>query len=439
MSRQFLSGADYVDALPSGEYVARMRRVKMLTHLGELAFPPGEADGPLFVRCSNVGGFHFAGQASATTNPACYEWRQGSGWKPYGPPCVGVSPVIYDRLGILHTSDGSIGSQGYRACVNDGTSTGKLLTGDETYGPAFGLNEWTPLSNGWHVGQAADGVGLPEGVILWDGSQHRVIEQGNCRFIRASDDGTRVALAYVRPDGAVVYRSTFAELAALPVYTPSTPQPPPVQPPPPQEPPSMRYDVPNAVGKLGDVKARLITAGVDLSGPCGALKILKQFAYENRAFNSGLLKKPSGNNCDGYSVDWIVFPDGSGSDTLSDAGGANGPQWSLEVPNADLAARYVAVTTDPGYLSGIPNSGATVPDPGTSTPPPPVQPPVDLQPLKDQIAALEARISALEQKPAPDAYAKKGDVVDVSVQGSVSLTDALYGRKLTWAGKGVIK
>jgi hypothetical protein len=78
------------------------------------------------------------------------------------------------------------------------------------------------------------------------------------------------------------------------------------------------------------VKAMLQAQGVNLSGPSGAFAIVKRVAWGLRGFGVGLLSKPGGNNCEGYSVDYLVLPNGDGVDMLSDAGGTNGPQWDVK-------------------------------------------------------------------------------------------------------------
>ena len=76
------------------------------------------------------------------------------------------------------------------------------------------------------------------------------------------------------------------------------------------------------------IKAQLVTAGVDLSGPCGAFQITKRVVWRLRAEGYGLLVK-SGNNCEGYSTDAVILPSGLHYDILVDSGGANGPTWSI--------------------------------------------------------------------------------------------------------------
>lgn len=121
------------------------------------------------------------------------------------------------------------------------------------------------------------------------------------------------------------------------------------------------------------VKQQLEAQGVDLSGPCGAFQITKRVAWRLRNEGAGLLAKPAGNNCDGYSVDFITYPDGAGVDILGDSGTANRPNWDPSEPPGALVGRWRA-PFDPDPVIGIP-----VPIPA-----PPVvftPPPVDLQAL----------------------------------------------------------
>lgn len=234
MTRALIFGAWYGDHLPGGEWCAIVPTIGVYTHLGHAPMlPPGEPWGVGFVRCTNVDGFRFAGQAHSTTNPAGWEWIAGAGWISLLPPACGVSPLIYDRNGLLHRSDcgPGIGSQGYRY-VDEGN---QIVSGDATYGPFHGLFEYTYLGGDVWIGQAAyDGGGVqvlertthivdvdkPEFCIL------RQLELGDCRFIRANRDGDTVALAFTKPDGVVLIRTTMAELRALPLVVAPGPVPP---------------------------------------------------------------------------------------------------------------------------------------------------------------------------------------------------------------------
>ncbi len=208
----------YADALPSGEYAVLIPNQHVLTHLGPIPFTDADRQ-PLFIRVSAVGGFRFAGQSWHSTDTV--EWH-GS-WRIIPRTPVGVSPVIYDLGGTLHISDGSIGSQGWRYA----TST-RLVTGDETYQPtaaAPSLYEWTDLSSSGDtvvVGQGEEG-----GAWLWDGTQHRELVSGDCRFIRAHRTGNSVAISTWRIGGStVIIFATLAELGVSVTETPTVVYPP---------------------------------------------------------------------------------------------------------------------------------------------------------------------------------------------------------------------
>ena len=131
------------------------------------------------------------------------------------------------------------------------------------------------------------------------------------------------------------------------------------------------------------VKTELQAKGVDLSGACGAFAITKRVAWRLRMEQAGLLSKPSGNNCDAYAVDIVMYPDGRIFDILVDAGGGNGPAWNAG--EAVEASRY-RPAVDPG-------------DTPTQPPPPPIvvvpPPVVDLAPLQADLARVEAKVDKL--------------------------------------------
>lgn len=71
-----------------------------------------------------------------------------------------------------------------------------------------------------------------------------------------------------------------------------------------------------------------------LLSPCGAFEIVKTAVWDlrNNGEEIGLVDKPSGNNCAGYSVDGVMYKDGTFADVLTDAGGANVPAWNFGAP-----------------------------------------------------------------------------------------------------------
>jgi hypothetical protein len=146
----------------------------------------------------------------------------------------------------------------------------------------------------------------------------------------------------------------------------------------------------------------LIPAGIVNPGnndnPCGVFQITKRVAWELRAEGAGLLAKPSGNNCHGYSMDWVVYPDGRGSD-IAVGGEFDGvttdasPAWSLEVVE-DHGKRWRPPLDPEDAPPPVPNPGTPVPDPGT--------PPIDLSGLatKEDVLRIEAKLDVHEAREA---------------------------------------
>jgi hypothetical protein len=107
---------------------------------------------------------------------------------------------------------------------------------------------------------------------------------------------------------------------------------------------------PNHANLVAQAKADLITAGEDLTGPCGGFKIVRRACQYIAPSDPtvGVLTKPAPtpNNCIiagiGYAADIIMYPDGIIYDVLFDAGGANTPQWNFKG------------TTDPGLYRTAP-------------------------------------------------------------------------------------
>ncbi len=82
---------------------------------------------------------------------------------------------------------------------------------------------------------------------------------------------------------------------------------------------------PDQSGAVADAKASLEAEGANLSGSCGAFEIVRRAA---QSIGAGLWDKPGGNNCQGFAVDIIAYPDGYIYDVLIDGGGANTPAWN---------------------------------------------------------------------------------------------------------------
>lgn len=135
-------------------------------------------------------------------------------------------------------------------------------------------------------------------------------------------------------------------------------------------------------------KAALEAAGEDLSGPCGAWKITQRVAWALRDSGAGLHHKPGGNNCQGYSVDVVIWPDGHYFDDLIDAGGANVPSWQPHQGDA----QFWRPPVDPGDVPAPPDP----PDPPPDPPDPPVPP--DLEPILTRLDLLEEINQALIER-----------------------------------------
>lgn len=137
-------------------------------------------------------------------------------------------------------------------------------------------------------------------------------------------------------------------------------------------------NIPNQVDRIARIKQDLIDRKHDLSGTNSG-KIVKQLAYELRSFGAGRLRKTAGNIFENCSVDYIVFPDGQSGDVVGDAGGANIPQWGIELHPEDIE-KLVEQKEDPGYL----------------TPIEPEKPPVDLPSDNSNFEKIEKRLFAIE-------------------------------------------
>lgn len=224
MRRQTFPGGWYADALPNGAYVVLRLDGSLDTDRGPIASTPAQA--PLFPRL-NRDGSRFSGQGWETDKTIEYVYEHNA-WRciEHSQTACGVSATIYDANDALVISDCAYpgpGSQGYRYLD---PVTGRIVFGDDTYGPkphAPRLFEWTDLGDGLFVGQGDAG-----GVLLWDGTHHRVLEPtttGLCRFIRARRDGNTVSIAWWGYNGAVTtcVWASVDDLRQLPIETVSGP------------------------------------------------------------------------------------------------------------------------------------------------------------------------------------------------------------------------
>lgn len=382
MTRQVFPGGWYADALPSGAFVVLIPHSHLLTHLGLLTLPPGESFGLGFVRCTEVGSFRFAGQAHDTIDPACWEWIHGLGWKSYPQPCVGVSPVLYDSHGVLHRSDGSLGSQGFRY-VN---AANQIVSGDATYGPFHGLFEYTQLAPDLWIGQGAtDG----SGVRVWDGTTLRQLERGDGRFIRATVAGDRVAVAWMASIGAVVVQTTLSELRALPpVAVVVTPPDDPIHPP---KEPQMEGLSDAQFATLERERAKY---GVTVS-PVEIGAILNATAWAHRD-ELGLQAKPGGTSAVQprtflkiWNGLWIRRNGGDfGQDVLSGA--------SIGIAKPVRGEIYIAQPKLFAFVAPVEPVGVVQPPSDTGDTHPPPVPTFDATDILRRLRDAEQRLLALE-------------------------------------------
>lgn len=204
MNRSVIAGAWYGDYLTTGQWVATIPGAAVATHLGPIRLPAGESWGLVTPRCTNFGGFRFAGQSHDIVG-VTWEWT--STWEQRG-PTNGVNGAIYDMQGVLHRA-GPETSQGYRYVAYSSQPAGRLVLGDATYGPVHGLNEYTDLSpsqdGSFLIGQGNPDAGAPsEGLYVWTGTRLRPIETGSCRFVNAHLSLDKVTVAFTGGEGVIL-------------------------------------------------------------------------------------------------------------------------------------------------------------------------------------------------------------------------------------------
>ncbi len=151
----------------------------------------------------------------------------------------------------------------------------------------------------------------------------------------------------------------------------------------------MRAQEVNFESTVVAVKADLVKRGMSLSGSCGGFEITKRVAWLHRAEGAGLLAVfPPHTNCASFSVDKIMFTDGSFADVLVDGGGRNEPSWQTtdkgDVPKM-VAPSLWRAPLDPG--------DGDVPVPVPPTPPTPT--PSDLQVVANALVALTSQVEQL--------------------------------------------
>lgn len=431
MIRKVVAGGTYVDAMPDGAYAAVVGD-HLDTHQGPIPLPPGE-DWLLFLRVTTAGGFKIAGKSHNAAKS--WLWQDGE-WREL-PDAIGNSPLIFDRLGGLHLSDGSIGSQGWRYVADDGSLAGRLVTGDATYGSTFGLSEWSE-AGGLSIGQGHD-VG---GACVWDGATLRLLEAGACAFVRVQAAGESVAVSFWKQDAgvAVIYRGTLAELRALPPVAAPVPVPVPVPAPIPAPSPE---PIPVQINHLDIVRRVADQSGKPDGSMPGNMRFVQAVLAALPEATAGYVGAPAGAEnvitIGGVTVrtNRVMYRDGQIYKTITDSGpgGANGVAWNDDGIRPELFTPRV-------LLEGSVPAPAPTPAP---LPPPDYNP--RLASLEAMLAGLAQRIAALEQAEAdllaqihkletvtaPDLspYARKGD--PVTVTGHVTVYGIRSG-DASWKG-----
>lgn len=216
-----INGGWYSHVLTTGEF-ASLVADGIETHLGKIPQPvndAGQPDGPLFLDITAVGGFHLAGKGA---NSFITHERVPDGTWVRHPDACGNYSVMYDLAGVLHISDCSIGTQGWRSIAPDGT----LVTGDHSI-LLDGINEFTDLGDDILIGQGNATGGV---VVRIDGIK-RQLAAGACYDIKARRSGDTVAISFydVAPDGlsAHLWWGSLDDLRALALAPPPPPPPPP--------------------------------------------------------------------------------------------------------------------------------------------------------------------------------------------------------------------
>lgn len=144
---------------------------------------------------------------------------------------------------------------------------------------------------------------------------------------------------------------------------------------------------------VAKVKADLEARGIALSGPCGAFEITRRVAWILKDEGAGLLAKPSGNNCNGFSVDVVCYRDGTWVDCLVNAETENRPAWQVGADRLD-PTRWAA-PADPGDVLPTPAPGG---DPAPAAGDEIDRLVTNSEHLIDVMEALEESVSGLSQR-----------------------------------------
>lgn len=172
--------------------------------------------------------------------------------------------------------------------------------------------------------------------------------------------------------------------------------------------PSLAY-AQDHTATVSAVKADLVSRGFNLAGPCGAFAITKRTAWALRDTGAGLLSKPTGNNCEEFATDIVVYPNGTAFDVLVDGGGSNQPAWN---PIEPVESSRWRAALDPG--------DAPIPDPSPGSGGIPIiLPNTDLQRIESLIVSLTMNVDRYAaQEAQADAQLAAGEqATKAEVQG----------------------
>lgn len=174
---------------------------------------------------------------------------------------------------------------------------------------------------------------------------------------------------------------------------------------------------PERISVIAQAKADLTATGRTFTTACDAFAIVELAAWRMRDEGAGLLDKPGGNNCRGFAVDIIAYPDGAIYDVLIAQTVQNVPAW--QVPGAGVVdpSRYRAAH-DPEF--------DTLPPTPPTPPTPPVPPSSDIGP----------RLDVLQSTLYNEIHATRVEVAEMraSLEEHRKVSRSLYDRAL-----GVLK